>query len=336
MQNFFKSNVKPTNQTTFNTKYKPYYLEDFCIENTLKIVLKTLLDMDNLNMLIIGPSSSGKTSLLYAIVREYYGLTKQQSLPENNILFINSLKEQGINYYRNEMKTFCQSRCSIYNKKKIIIVDDLDIVNQQCQQVFRNYIDKYKNNVHFISACSNIQKVIESIQSRLNILKLEPHTQVQIRNIMNNIITNENLKISNEAKEYLLTFSNYSPREMINHLEKIYILKNDNDNEISIEECKEICSNISFQHFENYIQELKMGNLINAINIFNNIYEYGYSVIDIFDYFFTFIKNTDMLTEHEQYLIIPHLCKYITYFHSIHENPIELSLFTNDIMKIFM
>jgi DNA polymerase III delta prime subunit len=337
MNQFFKlPNTTIQYPQTFTTKYKPYFLNDFCIDFTLKSVLHTLLEIDDLNLLILGPASSGKTSLLHAIVREYYGLSKTQSFPENNLLLINSLKEQGINYYRNEMKTFCQSRCSIYGKKKMIIVDDLDIVNQQCQQVFRNYIDKYKNNVHFISTCSNLQKVIESIQSRLHILRLEPPSQPQIENIMQTIIKHENIPISKEAQNYILTFSNYSLREVINHLEKIHILKTSSEKLVSLEECKQICSNISFQQFENYILELRQQNLVKAIQIFNHIYEYGYSVIDIFDYFFTFVKTTDLLTETERYLIIPHLCRYITYFHSIHENSIELSLFTRDIMKIFI
>ena len=68
-------------------------------------------------------------------------------------MFINNLKEQGIQYFRNEMKTFCQSHSSIHGKKKLVIIDDIDTINEQSQQVFRNYIDKYKHNIHFISVC---------------------------------------------------------------------------------------------------------------------------------------------------------------------------------------
>lgn len=320
---------------TFISKYKPYYIDEFCVDPKFKSVLRTLIEIDDINILIVGSGSSGKTTLLYAIIREYYGLDKSQSFPENNLLFINSLKEQGINYYRNEMKTFCQSRCSIHGKKKMIVVDDLDMINEQCQQVFRNYIDKYKNNVHFVSVCSNVQKVIESIQSRIHIIRIDAPTQDQIRNIMHNVITEEHLQISQESQEYLLTFSNNSIRELLNHLEKIFLLQKDDTGLLDLALCKRICSNISFQQFEDYIQQLKSNNLKNAIKIFYDIHDYGYSVIDIFDYFFTFIKMSALLTEHQKYIIIPHLCKYITYFHSIHEDVIELALFTRDVLPIF-
>ena len=320
------------NTPTFITKYKPYFIDDFCVDPKFKSVLKTLHDIDDLNILITGNSSSGKTSLLYAIIREYYGLTQFQNIPENNILFINNLKEQGINYYRTEMKTFCQSHSSIYGKKKMIVVDDIDTISEQCQQVFRNYIDKYKNNINFVSACSNMQKVIESIQSRIHIIRIDSPSIDQVRGIMNRIVEKESLLISEEAKEYLLYFTKNSIRELINQLEKIYILNKSTP--ISLEACKNICVNISFFVFEEYIQCIKNEDLVKSIHIIYNIHDYGYSVIDILDYFFTFIKITDKLTEDEKYNIIPILSKYITNFHSIHEDVIELALMSNDILQI--
>ena len=96
------------NDNTFINKYKPYFINDFSISQHLKETIHTLIDIDNLNLLFVGNPCSGKTTLLYAIIREYYGLSKTDSFPEHEILFINNLKEQGIQYFRNDMKTFCQ------------------------------------------------------------------------------------------------------------------------------------------------------------------------------------------------------------------------------------
>ena len=323
--------VKNANQTILS-KYKPCFIRDFCIDDHLRGVIETLMEIDDLNILLVGNPSSGKTSMLYALIREYYGLSKDQSFPETNLLFINNLKEQGINYYRTEMKTFCQSRSSIYGKKKMIIVDDLDTINEQSQQVFRNYIDKYKQNVHFVSVCTNIQKVIESIQSRIHLVRISSPTQDQIRGIMQQIITNERLTISQEAQDYLLTFSNHSIRSLMNHLEKIYIL--DEPNEVDLALCKKLCANISFQQFDDYIVALKSDRLRDAIRILYDIHDYGYSVIDILNYFFTFVKTTAMLDENEKYKSIPIICHFITVFHNIHEDVIELAIFTNTMKKM--
>lgn len=319
---------------SFIYKYKPYFIDDFTIDPKLKSMIRTLKEIDDMNLLILGNSGSGKTSMLYALIREYYGLHKTQGFPENNILFINNLKEQGISYYRTEMKTFCQSHSSIYGKKKIIIVDDIDMISEQCQQVFRNYIDKYKNNILFIAACSNIQKVIESIQSRIHIVRIHKPSEDDMRSIVDKITKEERINISESTRDYIIQFSNHSIRDTINHLEKIHILRDDGNAEITLEQSKKICSTISFQQFEEYIAYLKIKDLKKAIYCLYEIHDYGYSVIDILDYFFTFIKTTSLLSEDEKYKMIPILCKYITVFHSIHEDVIELSLMTKDLILL--
>jgi len=325
---------------SFISKYRPYYITDFCDNDLTETgskdsaellpILNTLFEIDDLNILLLGNPSSGKTTLIYAIIRHYYGLDKKSPLPENNIMFINNLKEQGIQYFRNEMKTFCQSHSLIYGKKKLLIIDDIDFINEQSQQVFRNYIDKYSHNIHFISVCTNIQKVIESIQSRLHIIRIRTPSQNSIAKIMDRIVDAENLEIDDESRQYLLMLSNHSIRTMLNHLEKIYIIQRP----ITLDLCKKICSNISFQQFEKYVESLKRENLTGAIGILMEIHDYGYSVIDILDYFFTFVKCTPLLTEEQKYRIIPFLCKYISIFHNIHEDSIELALFTNNLLDV--
>ena len=322
---------------TFISKYRPYTISQFydplhyhTDKCNVSAVLTTLFKIDDINMLIIGNISSGKTTIINAIIREYYGFTSTQSIPETNIMFINSLKEQGIQFYRNEMKTFCQTHSSIYGKKKMVVIDDIDMINEQSQQVFRNYIDKYKNNVHFITTCSNIQKVIESIQSRIHIIRIQPPTPYQIESIMNKIITNEGIQITPDAKEYLLTFCKTSVRTLISNLEKMYIL----NEVIDLDKCCSLYSDISFTEFDKYVEYLKCGELYSAIQILTKIYDFGYSVIDILDYFFTFVKATDRLSEDEKYKITKIICKQITIFYNIHEDSIELSILSKKIMDI--
>lgn len=309
---------------TFISKYKPYYLNEFCMTDEMRAVLQTLFEIDDLNLLFVGSGGSGKTTILYAIIREYYGLSKTANIPETNILFINNLKEQGIQYYRNDMKTFCQSHCSIHGKKKMIIIDDLDTINEQSQQVFRNYIDKYKHNIHFVSVCTNVQKIIESIQSRVHMIQLQPPTEQDIRQIMEHIIRKEGLIVDAEAREYLWMNSKENLRVLINYLEKIFMYGSD----VNLDMCKHICSTISIQKFENYIASLERGELNPAIQELYSIYDQGYSVIDILDYFYAFLK-TSTLTEEIKYKIISILCKYITIFNKVHEDAIELAFFTN-------
>jgi DNA polymerase III gamma/tau subunit len=203
-------------------------------------------------------------------------------------------------------------------------------VNEQSQQVFRNYIDKYKNNVHFISVCTNIQKVIESIQSRIHIIQLQPPSNEEIKSILNYIIKQESIIIDEESIEHLLVMSNNSLRVLINYLEKIYIY----GEPITIDICKKMCSTISIQKFEEYIELLESNKLHQAIMILYDIYDQGYSVIDILDYFYMFVKITEVINEETKYKMIPFLCKYITIFNKLHEDVIELAFFTNNLHNL--
>jgi len=313
----------------FIHKFQPIFFKDFGYNDEIINVLKTFILMDSLNILLIGDIASGKTSLLNSIIREYYNNYSPKEY-ENNILYINSLKEQGINYYRTDVKTFCQTCSTIQNKKKIIILDDIDLINEQSQQVFRNCIDKFSHNVHFVASCSNIQKVIESLQSRFNIIKITPIQKENLVKIINYIKLIENIEIEPDAEEFIINVSNNTIKILINYMEKFKLL----NQKITLDTALHLCSNISFVTFELYTNYLKLQELEKAIKLIYDIYEKGYSVMDILDNYFIFIKNTNLLSENEKYLIIPYLCKYITIFHNIHEDEIELALFTNNLINI--
>jgi DNA polymerase III delta prime subunit len=313
----------------FIHKYQPLYFDDFEMDNEVIKILRTLITMDNLNLLIIGDMASGKTSMLNALIREYYkGYTPKEY--EENVLHINSLKEQGINYYRTDVKTFCQTCSNIKDKKKIVILDDIDIINEQSQQVFRNCIDKYSHTVHFISSCSNIQKVIESLQSRFIIIKIKPLKRENLIGIITKIKKNEQIEIDKDAQEFIINVSNNTVKILINYMEKFKLLGVKITHNLAVK----LCSNISFITFEEYTTLLKNNKLKESIILIYEIYDKGYSVMDILDNYFLFIKNTNIVSEDQKYNIIPFICKYISIFHNIHEDEIELSLFTNNLLKL--
>jgi DNA polymerase III delta prime subunit len=292
-------------------------------------MFKTFILIDNLNILLVGNISSGKTSLLNTIIKEYYKDYSSKDW-EENVLYINNLKEQGIHYYRNDVKTFCQTCTNIKNKKKFVVLDDIDLINEQSQQVFRNFIDKYSHNVHFISSCSNIQKVIESLQSRLTIIKINPIKRENLIKIMKHIKMAEHISMDEDAEEFVINISNNTVKVMVNYMEKFKLL---NEN-ITVPVAIQLCSNISFLTFEEYTKFVLNNNLIEAIQLIYEIYDKGYSVMDILDNYFIFIKNSKILDEEQKYKILPFICKYISIFHNTHEDEVELSLFTNNLITI--
>jgi len=313
----------------FIDKYKPIFLNNYILEKKFIDTLKILIQINKLNILFVGNIGSGKTSILHTIVKEYYK-NYTQSEYSDNVLHINNLKEQGISYYRNDVKIFCQTMSRIPNKKKIILLDDIDIINEQSQQIFRNFIDKYSNNVHFISSCSSIPKVIESIQSRFSIIRIQSMQKPELRKIMTEISTKEHITIENDATEFILDVCNNTSKVLINYMENFKLI----NRPITLNIASQICTNISFIIFSKYTECVKNRDLTGAINILLSIYDKGYSVMDILDNYFLFVKSSSILTEEHKYKIISIICKYINIFYNIHEDEIELSLFTNNILNI--
>ena len=323
----------------FIAKYQPSKIDDFeqLDENTITII-HSLIAMDNLNIMFYGDSGSGKTSIINAMIREYYKKSASSTAIQENILILNSLKEQGIQYYRNDVKVFCQTMSMIPNRKKIVLLDDIDLINEQGQQVFRNCIDKYSHNVHFISSCTNIQKVVDTFQSRNIIIKINQLNHGCLNKIMLKIKMNEKLSITTDAEGFLLQVSNGSVRTLINYLEKIKLI----DREITYDLANKICTNISFHRFEEYTREIlrcgSNGNpdsFLRAANaILFQLNDEGYSVLDILDNYFLFVKLTPLFDEDTKYRITSLICKYITIFHNIHEHDIELALFTNNLVGL--
>lgn len=314
----------------FIDKYKPLFFKDFIVDPQIIELLKSLIEINELNIIFSGSPFSGKTTLINALIREYYEKDLNASVYETNILRINNLKEQGIHYFRSEVKTFCQSSSSVKNKKKMLILDDIDSINEPCQQIFRSFVDKYSKNVNFICCCNNTQKIIESLHSRLMNIYMDKLEISNIEIIVKKIIVNENINIDLDAYKFILNVSS-NINNIINYLEKFKLL----DTHITLELAMDNCTNINFNHFENFTESIKNKELIPAISILYSIHDKGFSVIDILDNFFLFIKITKLLTEDEKYKIIPFICKYITIFYNINEDELELALFTNDIVQIF-
>ena len=308
----------------FIFKYKPKTLKDFLSNNNFKQLITSYINIDELNIILFGDSGSGKTTLIECILKEYY----KDNIHDCDILVINSLKEQGITFYRNEVKNFCQT-ITLSNKKKTIIIDDIDTINEQCQQVFRNYIDKYSNNINVIMSCSNIHKIIDTLKSRVSILKIESINIGIIDKIVSTIIYNEKIKIEDSIKEKLYQISNYSIRNIINNLEKIKLYnKSVNEENIYI-----LCSNISYFTLENYTKLCIENNYNESLKILYNFYNMGYTLMDIYDEYFIYIKYSNSLDNKQKIIINKILCKYISIFYNIHEDPIELAFFNKEIIQ---
>lgn len=312
------------------TRYQPKTFDDYQLDADIRDLLRCTIQFDLLNILLVANSGCGKSALVRTIVNSYF---KGHPKATDNILRISSVKEQGVAYYRGDVRTFCQSLSSIPGRKRIVVLDDIDLLTDQSQQVFRNCIDKFQKNVHFLATCTNPQKVNESLQSRLMSIRIPPLSHESLACIMKNIMEKEKLSISDDAVEFILAISRTSARTMINYLEKIKIL----DRHVDMDTAQSLCTDIPLDDFEKYMNFCRTGDLVNAISVFNSLYDNGFSVMDIMTGLYSYLIMTasHQNTSNQVFEMVPCICKQILVFMDVHEHPVELSFFTANLLKIF-
>ena len=239
-------------------KYKPKELDDFNISDYTKELINIYLKNNKLLFLIHGGTGYGKSSLINVLLNKYYKNDKRSI--NSNTIYINLLKEQGINYYRNELKSYCQINNLVNLKeKKTIILDDLDLLNEQCQQIFNTFINNYEN-INFIISCNDKQKIKSTIINKLELIKINNVDDIFIRKRIDNILENENLKLDNKCKELIIRASNMSIPNMINNIEKLNLIMKDDVIDYNLLE--NVSCNIMINDMSKYIELCKGDNLI--------------------------------------------------------------------------
>jgi len=342
--------------TLLINKYKPTTFADFTqgleahpTDTSIIPFLKKQIEKNKILTIIVGEEETGKTTLLNTIIREYYGTST--SACRSNVLYIHYLKEQGTSYYKNEVKYFCQTYCSIPGKKKTIVLDDLDFMTEANQTIFINIIDKYSKGVNFIASCKLLHKILYGIQTRLMIVRLHKLTESNMLAIANRIITEEHMSFEPDAIERLITVSKQKVNRMINCIDKIKLFysnrsKTGEEYTVTTDTVYQLCANIQYIIYKRYFLLVLEKNTKEAIETLYELHDKGFSVIDILDNMFEYsklisnsaeISNDSVfllsITELQIYEIIKIICKYITIFYNIHEDEIELALITNEIIS---
>jgi DNA polymerase III delta prime subunit len=309
-------------------KYKPTMFSQFNNIPEIVTLLQEYMSLDKLHIMVIGPEGAGKTILLDTIVHEYYNTSPKETYV-HNVLRINSLYEQGVNYLRTDLKHFCQTCSIIPHKKKMLVIDDFDLLSELSQCIISTIIDKYKSKIHIVLSCNNIYKIISSIQSKIIMITLSEISNEYLQTISNNIVAEYGITIDPVSIHYIICSSRNKINQLLNYFEKILLY----NSPITLPIARAICGHLNSISFETYMTHLQNKNLPMALYQLYEIYDSGSSVIDILDDFFTFIKKSNIVDSHK-YDIIQLISKYINIFYTVHENELELGMFANDMFKV--
>ena len=189
-------------------KYRPDNLEGYVgNENIKKVIAQYLTQNDIQNLIFYGPAGTGKTTLAKIIINNL----------DCDHLYINASDERGIETIREKVTGFAS--VASFKPLKVVILDEADFLTIQAQASLRNIIETFSRTTRFIMTCNFVERIIDPLQSRCQVLKIVPPTKSDVAKHLATILASESIKYT--VEDLKVVVNQYYPdlRKCINTLQ---------------------------------------------------------------------------------------------------------------------
>tara|TARA_R110000824_G_scaffold345906_1_gene532618 strand:- start:1035 stop:1958 length:924 start_codon:yes stop_codon:yes gene_type:complete len=220
-----------------NERYRPNTLKGYVGNEHIKNKLQTYLDQNDIqNFIFYGPSGVGKTTLAKIIINNL----------DCDYLHINASDERGIETIRDKVTNF--SSTASFKQIKVVILDEADFLTIQAQASLRNVIETFSRTTRFIMTCNYIERIIDPLQSRCQVLKIIPPSKKEVAKHISTILDKEETKFDLKVLATIVNTHYPDIRKMLNTIQL-----STKDNELVVDESILVSSN----YIKQVIAELK-------------------------------------------------------------------------------
>jgi len=237
-----------TDNSLLVEKYRPSNLKHYVGNENIKKSISKYLDQNDIqNLIFYGPAGTGKTTLAKLCVQNL----------DCDHLYINASDERGIETIRDKVQGFAS--VASFKPLKVVILDEADFLTIQAQASLRNIIETFSRTTRFIMTCNFVERIIDPLQSRCQVLKIVPPTKKDVAKHLNWILQQES--IEHDINDLVPLVNQYYPdlRKCINTIQL-----STQDNTLKLDHSILVSSN----YIDKVITELSKGNKVSS---FNNI-----------------------------------------------------------------
>ncbi|KNG45133.1 replication factor c subunit 3 [Stemphylium lycopersici] len=207
-------------------KYRPNSLDDVEGHKDIIATINKFVDSNRLpHLLLYGPPGTGKTSTVLALARRIYGSKNMRQM----VLELNASDDRGIDVVREQIKTFSSTKQifaaapkpgdSSLATFKLIILDEADAMTATAQMALRRIMEKYTANTRFCIIANYTHKLSPALLSRCTRFRFSPLKNRDIRNLVDRVIEEEKVNITQDATDSLVVLSKGDMRRSLNVLQ---------------------------------------------------------------------------------------------------------------------
>ena len=213
--------------TLWVEKYRSQNLDSYVGNEQIKNTISKYLEQNDIqNFIFYGTAGTGKTTLAKLIVSNL----------NCDYLYINASDERGIDTIRDKVQGF--SSVASFKPLKVVILDEADFLTIQAQASLRNIIETFARTTRFILTCNYIERIIDPLQSRCQVLKIVPPSKQEVAYHIMDIIKQENVGMGTDDLKLVVNQFYPDIRKMLNTLQMSVV-----GDEISIDKSVLVSSN---------------------------------------------------------------------------------------------
>jgi replication factor C small subunit len=245
--------------TLWVEKYRSSNLDSYVGNENIKKTIQQYLNQNDIqNFIFYGPAGTGKTTLAKLIVNNL----------DCDYLYINASDERGIETIRDKVQGFAS--VASFKSLKVVILDEADFLTIQAQASLRNIIETYSRTTRFILTCNYVERIIDPLQSRCQVLKIIPPSKQEIAKHVAGILEQEEVSYTMDDIKILVSQFYPDVRKMLNtaqlsnqegelNIDKSVIVSNSYTTQVvkelskskpSFNEIRQIIANANVQDFE--------------------------------------------------------------------------------------